>query len=93
MAYLFSIMIATSEEAGIQLANFVFKHKSWIGIPLVAIVILSVILVLIFGFGQELNDILVAIIPSLIVILATQIFKITAWIREWLEQKQLDDYN
>ena len=93
MVYLFLVMNATLEEAGIQIVKFIFKHKSWIGIPLVGIVILSGILVLIFGFGQELKNILVPIILSLIMIAITQIFKISAWIKERLEQKSLDDYN
>ena len=93
IVYFTFIIIATSEEAGIQLVNFVFKHKSWIGIPLVCIVILSGILLLIFGFGQELKDILAPIIVSLIMIAITRIFKITAWIKERLEQKQLDEYD
>ena len=97
IVYFTFVIIATSDEAGIQLVNFIFKHKSWIVIPLVGILILSLILslifILIFVLGYELKDILGPIIISVIMIVTTKIFKISAWIKKQLEQKELDDYN
>ena len=83
--YFVLITITTSEEAGFQIVNFIFKHKSWISISLVVIVILSGIFILKFVLGYELKDVLGSVIMSLIIIATTKFFKISTWIKERLE--------
>ena len=91
--YFSSVFFATLDEVGIQFEKFVFKHKYLISISLVCIIVLSGILILQFVFEYELKEVLGPIIISLIMIVITKFTQISAWIKERLEQKQLDDYN
>ena len=92
VTYYFALVsIAISEQVGIQFVKFIVKRKSWIGIPLVGIIILSGIFILIFVLGYELRDILGPIIIALVVMGITRFHKISAGIKERLEQKQFDD--
>ena len=84
MFYLFFVVIATLEEAGIQLGNLVSNHKSWTSIILPFILILSGIFILIFVLGYEVKDILGPIIIALVVMAITQFSKISAEIKKRL---------